>query len=123
MRKSFEYVCIHNSTLYRVPYHHKLPGHPTNNINNRPPLSTLLSSPSQCKGFTRVSEDSSETVFLLVENYNHDRSFCVFRSEWNFWKKKSKIFILCSFLDGGLRRRLDSCKGNDDVYVMAMYHM
>jgi len=24
---------------------------------------------SQCKGFTRISEDSSEIVFLLVENY------------------------------------------------------
>lgn len=59
------------------------------NIKNRPPLSTLFSSPSRCKGFTRVSEDSSETVFLLVENYNHDRLFCVFGSEWNFWKKKN----------------------------------
>lgn len=28
-----------------------------------------LLSPSQCKGFTRISEDSSEIAFLLVENY------------------------------------------------------
>ena len=26
---------------------------------------------SQCKGITRSSEDSSELVFLLVENYNY----------------------------------------------------
>lgn len=38
----------------------------------------------------RVSEDSSETVFLLVEYYNHDRSFYVFTLELNFWKKNLK---------------------------------
>ena len=33
-----------------------------------------LSSPSRCKGSTRISEDSSEIAFLLVENYKTDRS-------------------------------------------------
>lgn len=28
-----------------------------------------LHSSSKCKGFTRISEDSSEIAFLLVENY------------------------------------------------------
>ena len=37
-------------------------------INPLPPRVPLLSS-SQCKGFTRISEDSSEIAFLLVENY------------------------------------------------------
>lgn len=37
-------------------------------INALPPRVPLLSS-SQCKGFTRISEDSSEIAFLLVENY------------------------------------------------------
>ncbi len=31
--------------------------------------SDSLPSPSKCKGFTRISEDSSEIAFLLVENY------------------------------------------------------
>jgi hypothetical protein len=30
---------------------------------------------SACKGFMLVSEDSSETAFLLVENYNFDCSY------------------------------------------------
>lgn len=29
---------------------------------------------SKCSGFTLTSEDSSEVAFLLVENYNYDRS-------------------------------------------------
>ena len=29
---------------------------------------------SKCKGFTSISEDSSEISFLLVENYNYDHS-------------------------------------------------
>jgi hypothetical protein len=29
----------------------------------------FFSSPSECRGFTRISEDSSEIAFLLVENY------------------------------------------------------
>lgn len=33
----------------------------------------FFSSPSWCTGFTRVSEETSETVFLLVENYLVDR--------------------------------------------------
>jgi len=32
-------------------------------------------------GFTHISEDSSEIVFLLVENYNHDHSR-VFYKAW-----------------------------------------
>ena len=34
----------------------------------------FFSSPSKCTGFTRISEDSSEIAFLLVENYIPDRS-------------------------------------------------
>ena len=34
----------------------------------------LLLSLSKCKGFTSISEDSSEISFLLVENYNYDHS-------------------------------------------------
>ena len=34
----------------------------------------LLLSSSKCKGFTSISEDSSEISFLLVENYNYDHS-------------------------------------------------
>lgn len=30
----------------------------------------FFSSPSECRGFTCISEDSSEITFLLVENYN-----------------------------------------------------
>ena len=30
--------------------------------------------PSKCRGFTCISEDSSEITFLLVENYIPDRS-------------------------------------------------
>jgi hypothetical protein len=38
-----------------------------------PPALVLLPvSLSKCSGFTRVGEDSSETAFLLVENYNYD---------------------------------------------------
>jgi hypothetical protein len=29
---------------------------------------------SQCTGFKFISEDPSEITFLLVENYNYDRS-------------------------------------------------
>jgi len=32
-------------------------------------LSIHLFAPSECKGITRIREDSSEIVFLLVENY------------------------------------------------------
>ena len=35
---------------------------------------SLLLSLSKCKGFTSISEDSSEISFLLVENYNYDHS-------------------------------------------------
>lgn len=35
---------------------------------------SLLFSSSKCKGFTSISEDSSEISFLLVENYNYDHS-------------------------------------------------
>ena len=35
---------------------------------------SLLLSSSKCKGFTSISEDSSEISFLLVENYNYDHS-------------------------------------------------
>ena len=34
----------------------------------------LFSSPSQCRGITRISEDSSEIAFLLIANYTLDRS-------------------------------------------------
>ena len=50
-------------------------------------FSFLFSSPSQCKGITRVSEDSSETVYVLVENYNYDDcSSWTFGPGGNFWK-------------------------------------
>ena len=39
-------------------------------LHSRP----LCISTSQCTGFTSSSEDSSELWFLLVENYNYDRS-------------------------------------------------
>ena len=45
----------------------------------RPPLSSL----SECMGYTRGSEDSSELVFLLVENYNMTASHG-FRIVWEF---------------------------------------
>jgi len=32
--------------------------------------SSSFFSPSRCRGFTCISEDSSEITFLLVENYN-----------------------------------------------------
>ena len=38
-------------------------------VRYRPVPSEPLFSPSKCKGFTRISEDSSEIAFLLVENY------------------------------------------------------
>ena len=36
--------------------------------------SSLFLFPSKCRGFTCISEDSSEITFLLVENYIPDRS-------------------------------------------------
>lgn len=36
---------------------------------NTPSTLDPLPSLSKCKGFTRISEDSSEIAFLLVENY------------------------------------------------------
>lgn len=54
-----------------------------------PPKLFLLfffSSPSQCRGFTCISEDSSEITFLLVENYNLT-ALDQLRKDWlrNFW--------------------------------------
>lgn len=54
-----------------------------------PPQLFLLfffSSPSQCRGFTCISEDSSEITFLLVENYNLT-ALDQLRKDWlrNFW--------------------------------------
>lgn len=37
----------------------------------QPPQIPNFSSLTECKGFTRISEDSSEIAFLLVENYNY----------------------------------------------------
>lgn len=52
----------------------QLPGHRAGLYKPlKPP--TLFSSPSQCKGFTRISEDSSEIAFLLVENYTKTAHF------------------------------------------------
>ena len=60
-----------------------------------------LLSPSKCKGFTRISEDSSEIAFLLVENYFMTTRYGLrFVSE--FLKKislrleESFLFITCS---------------------------
>lgn len=46
----------------------------------------FFSSPSQCRGFTCISEDSSEITFLLVENYNLT-ALDQLRKDWlrNFW--------------------------------------
>lgn len=38
-------------------------------LTGTPITNPLLFPPSKCKGFTRISEDSSEIAFLLVENY------------------------------------------------------
>ena len=40
-------------------------------------------------GFTRVSEETSETVFLLVENYQIDHSSRSSLISWEFLKKLS----------------------------------
>lgn len=58
-------------------------------IPSPPPKLFLLfffSSPSQCRGFTCISEDSSEITFLLVENYNLT-ALDQLRKDWlrNFW--------------------------------------
>lgn len=58
-------------------------------IPSPPPQLFLLfffSSPSQCRGFTCISEDSSEITFLLVENYNLT-ALDQLRKDWlrNFW--------------------------------------
>jgi hypothetical protein len=37
-----------------------------------------LSSPTKCKGITRIGEEKSEIVFLLVENYNYIDAFAGF---------------------------------------------
>jgi len=44
------------------------------NIALATPKLLSFSPPSKCSGFTLTSEDSSEVAFLLVENYNYDRS-------------------------------------------------
>lgn len=44
-------------------------------------------SPSKCRGFTCISEDSSEITFLLVENYIPDRSQLA-SAGWGIFGKK-----------------------------------
>lgn len=62
-----------------------LPGSGIQYIGNAP--LQPLQSPSECKGITRISEDSSEIAFLLVENYNYRLLDMDFGSCRNFCKK------------------------------------
>lgn len=61
---------------------------------------TLLFSPSKCKGFTRISEDSSEIAFLLVENYTMTAHFGL-RIGMEFLKNLVQTFhLMSSFMEG-----------------------
>jgi hypothetical protein len=70
---------------------------------------------SKCSGFTRVGEDSSETAFLLVENYNYDcfkwtsvrlgifHTFCI--AQLHF----SSIIVACRVIEEGHRLTAGRC--------------
>ena len=56
-------------------------------------------------GFTHISEDSSEIAFLLVENYNHDRSCLASAGQGIFVPQNSKekrIFLFFFIASGPL---------------------
>ena len=50
-------------------------------------------------GLTRISEDSSEIVFLLVENYNYDRSIWSSDRMGIFGKLQSLDWAMCLFIE------------------------
>lgn len=56
-----------------------------------------FSQPSKCSGLTLVSEDSSETAFLLVENYNYDR-FCWPSGRQGIFGKPLRVHMLVRLL-------------------------
>jgi hypothetical protein len=59
-------------------------------------------------GFTHISEDSSEIAFLLVENYNHDRSKCASVCLGIFGTKPSRerpFFIANSFVQAAVKEK------------------
>ena len=83
-------------------------GHPSKaNFTHRPPPANYLSlctpapsfqsslflffSPSKCRGFTCISEDSSEITFLLVENYIPDRSHLA-SAGWGIFSNKNSSY-------------------------------
>ena len=73
-----------------------------------------LPSLSKCKGFTRISEDSSEIAFLLVENYFMTTRYGLrFVSEFLkkilFNSKNLHLFIACQ------PRRMAVKKRNTDL--------
>ena len=82
-----------------------------------PPRATLpfpLFSPSKCRGFTCISEDSSEITFLLVENYIPDRSLLASAGRGIFRKLPFGDFFAfhlhrCSLREKSRRRRARSC--------------
>lgn len=78
---------------------HPLPGRGSN-VYNDLSSRTLLLSPSKCKGFTRISEDSSEIAFLLVENYTMTAHFGL-RIGMEFLKTLVQTFhLMPSFMEG-----------------------
>jgi hypothetical protein len=57
-----------------------------------PPATRLLSSLSWCSGITRIGEEKSEIVFLLVENYNYIDAFVGFGRRGIFeWENPQQV--------------------------------
>lgn len=64
------------------------------------------------QGFTRISEDSSEIAFLLVENYNYDHScwpsgrLGIFGQKRSFARRDNHLFIARGPLRTAAKKRL-----------------
>ncbi|PSN63564.1 hypothetical protein BS50DRAFT_590601 [Corynespora cassiicola Philippines] len=79
-----------------------------------PLASSPFSSSSECSGFTLTSEDSSEVAFLLVENYNYDRSCWPSGRQGIF--EPLPILRHCSWPAATLKKRaVISCSAGEDL--------
>jgi hypothetical protein len=98
--------------------------------------SSFLSSPSKCRGYTRDREDSSESVFLLIENYNSLTAPTGLRIGWEFlytnianWRfcHKSTELADCLFIKSfrlacGKLKRIQLCKHFFIVFIVFNFY-
>jgi hypothetical protein len=89
------------------------------------PPSSHEGNPLTRHSFTLTSEDSSEVAFLLVENYNYDRS-CWSSDRQGIFDKNVFLFIVCCGVAAQMRKRVrcafmesgmapSICDGNADA--------